>query len=107
MGKTALLYGIYQLQGNAGCAIFDGMVMDVSDRIPFVIGDRHIPARNNHLLPGEILPEAVVQSILKSRSCNDFHDPRFRRYIQETYPNQSCTLLPVDSTGIFIHFDYS
>ncbi len=79
MDETALLYGIYQLQGNAGCAIFDGMVMDVSDRIPFVIGDRHIPARNNHLLPGEILPEAVVQSVIKGCSCNDFHDPRIRR----------------------------
>ena len=60
MGKTALLYGIYQLQGNAGCTLFDGMVMDASDRIPFVIGDRLIPDRNNRLLSSEILPEAVV-----------------------------------------------
>ncbi len=79
MDETALLYGIYQFRGNAGCAIFDGMVMDVSDRIPFVTGDHHIPDRNNRLLPGKILLKAVVQSVLKGHSCNDFPDPRIRR----------------------------
>ncbi len=102
MDETALLYRIYQLQGNAGFAIFNGMVMDVSDRIPFVTGNHLISDRYNRVFPGEILLKAVVQSVLKGHSCNDFLDLRFRRCIQKTCSGESCPCIPFGSAGVFI-----
>ena len=78
-------FNISKKQARDSIVFLESLGVIKRHRIPFVIGDRLIPDRNNRLLPGEILQEAVVQSVIKGRACNDFHDPRFRRYIQETH----------------------